>query len=272
MAGDWIKMRADLHTHPKVVRMSSALNADRLRTIGGLHAVWCLFDAHSLDGTLDGYTLEALDSMIGWPGFSASMAAVGWLEVSDHSLGLPRFDEHNSKGAKRRATETERKRTARAGGDSVRNVSASDADEKRSREEKRREEEIPPNPRKRGQDEPAGFTRFWAAWPASQRKVARAQCLRKWLKAGCEDFADRVVVSVEAHKLSADWTKDNGGFIPAPIVWLNQSRWEAELPASPAASSIASGNAELQRAREQAARAVPPPAAVLELAKRMRVG
>jgi hypothetical protein len=71
---------------------------------------------------------------------------------------------------------------------------------------------------------------------------------------------------------SADWTKDNGGFIPAPIVWLNQSRWEAELPASPAASSIASGNAELQRAREQAARAVPPPAAVLELAKRMRVG
>jgi uncharacterized protein YdaU (DUF1376 family) len=133
-------------------------------------------------------------------------------------------------------------------------------------------QEIPPNPRKRGQDEPAGFARFWTAWPTSQRKVARAQCLRKWLKAGCEDFADRVVASVEAHKLSADWTKDSGGFIPAPIVWLNQSRWEAELPASPAASSIASGNAELQRAREQAARAVPPPTAVLELAKRMRVG
>ncbi|MQI04921.1 hypothetical protein EI057_02935 [Escherichia coli] len=31
MAGDWIKMRADLHTHPKVVRMASALKADRLR-------------------------------------------------------------------------------------------------------------------------------------------------------------------------------------------------------------------------------------------------
>lgn len=31
MAGDWIKMRADLHTHPKVVRISSALDADRLR-------------------------------------------------------------------------------------------------------------------------------------------------------------------------------------------------------------------------------------------------
>ena len=130
----------------------------------------------------------------------------------------------------------------------------------------------PPNPRKRGDGEPPGFQRFWAAWPSSQRKVARAQCLRRWLRAGCEDFADRVVASVEAHKASADWTKDNGGFVPAPIVWLNQSRWEAELPVSPAASSIASADAELQRAREQAARAVPPPAAVLELAKRMRVG
>ncbi len=44
MAGDWIKMRAGLQTHPKVVRLTSALKADKLRVIGGLHAVWCLFD------------------------------------------------------------------------------------------------------------------------------------------------------------------------------------------------------------------------------------
>ena len=50
MAGDWIKMRVDLSTSPKVVRISSALRADRLRVIGGLHAVWCLFDVHSEDG------------------------------------------------------------------------------------------------------------------------------------------------------------------------------------------------------------------------------
>ena len=47
MAGDWIKMRGDLGTHPKVVRIMSALKADRLRVVGGLHAVWSLFDAHS---------------------------------------------------------------------------------------------------------------------------------------------------------------------------------------------------------------------------------
>lgn len=136
MAGDWIKMRADLLTHPKVVRIVSALNADKLRVIGGLHAVWCLFDAHSIDGTLDGYTADALDDHIGWPGFCAAMVKVGWLEDHGESLATPRFDEHNGQSAKRRATETQRKRMAR----DFPEMSASGADKKRSREEKRRED------------------------------------------------------------------------------------------------------------------------------------
>ena len=131
MAGDWIKMRADLQTHPKVVRMASALNADKLRVIGGLHAVWCLFDTHSEDGSLDGYTLKTLDDHVVWPGFSAAMKAIKWLDTDGESLVLPEFDEHNGQSAKRRAQETKRKRDDRK-------VSASDADKKRSREEKRR--------------------------------------------------------------------------------------------------------------------------------------
>ncbi|WP_250500576.1 hypothetical protein [Caballeronia sp. GAWG1-5s-s] len=133
MAGDWIKMRADLHTHPKVVRIASALKADRLRVVGGLHAVWCLFDVHSEDGVLDGYTPDALDDMIGFPGFARSLVSVGWLIEEPDSLVVPRFDEHNGQSAKRRAQETQRKREARK-------TSASDADNLRSREEKRREE------------------------------------------------------------------------------------------------------------------------------------
>lgn len=126
-------MRADLLTHPKVVRMSSALRADRLRVSGGLFAVWCLFDTHSVDGRLEGYTLEAVDDLIGFSGFGAAMQAVGWLEVDGDSLCTPRFEEHNGQSAKRRATESERKRNERK-------ASASDADKKRTREEKRREE------------------------------------------------------------------------------------------------------------------------------------
>lgn len=133
MAGDWIKMRADLHTHPKVVRMASVLKADRLRIVGGLHSAWCLFDVHSVDGFLDGYSADTLDDLIGFPGFSRAMMAVGWLEENGESLVMPRFEAHNGQSAKRRAQDADRKRN-------VRKASASEADKKRTREEKRRED------------------------------------------------------------------------------------------------------------------------------------
>lgn len=133
MAGDWIKMRADLHTHPKVVRMASALKADRLRIVGGLHSAWCLFDVHSVDGFLDGYSADTLDDLIGFPGFSRAMMAVGWLEENGESLVMPHFEAHNGQSAKRRAQDADRKRN-------VRKASASEADKNRTREEKRRED------------------------------------------------------------------------------------------------------------------------------------
>jgi len=162
MAGDWIKMRADLLTHPKVVRITSALKADRLRTVGGLMAAWCLFDAHSIDGRLDGYTTSALDDLIGWPGFSAEMVKVGWLEINGDSLSTPRFTEHNGQSAKRRATETERKRMAR-------DLSASDADEKRTREEKRREEKKEREPRATRLPAPFVLEPEWREWAIKTR-------------------------------------------------------------------------------------------------------
>lgn len=136
MAGDWIKMRTDLMTSPKVVRLSSALKSDRFRIVGGLHSAWCLFDAHSEDGYLAGYRPEVLDDLIGWPGFSEALIAVQWLEDDGENLILPRFDTHNGKSAKRRCMDKDRKKEGR--------LSASDADNVPQnvcpREEKRRED------------------------------------------------------------------------------------------------------------------------------------
>ena len=192
MAGDWIKMRADLLTHPKVVRIVSALKADKLRVIGGLHAVWCLFDAHSVDGTLDGYTSEALDDLIGWPGFCAAMVRVGWLEDHGESLATPRFDEHNGQSAKRRATETQRKRMARE----TPEMSAPDADKKRSREEKRREDIKPPTEVRRASKKcPADFV--------------VTEDMRTWAQLECPTVdVDKAVLKFRDHTFSSartDW-------------------------------------------------------------------
>lgn len=147
MAGDWIKMRSCLHSHPKVVRIASALKEDKLRVVGALHAVWCLFDMHSTDGKLDGYSPKTLDEQIGWPGFADQMIAVKWLEASEGGLVTPSFERHNGQSAKRRAQEADRKRNDRA----EQSASASDADELRTREEKIREE-IKPTTSSSGDD------------------------------------------------------------------------------------------------------------------------
>lgn len=143
MAADWIKMRVDLLTHPKVVRILSATRTDKFRVVGGLHAVWSIFDTHSVDGKLKGYTPELLDHVIGWEGFARAMEAVGWLTFDGlETLALPEFDAHNGQSAKRRAEDQKRKRNGRNRPQSVHDDCGQNADKKRTREreEKRREE------------------------------------------------------------------------------------------------------------------------------------
>ncbi len=130
MAEEWIKMRRDLARDPAVVQIRSALNADKLRTIGGLHALWSVFDAHSPDGRLPGYSFAIMDEEIGWPGFSQAVADAGWLKIEGNCLIAVNFESHNGKSAKRRAKEAARKTSAR------------DADKTRTKsgpEEKRRD-------------------------------------------------------------------------------------------------------------------------------------
>jgi hypothetical protein len=228
MAGDWIKMRIELQTHPKVFRMVSALKADRLRIIGGLHIAWSIFDTHCDDGVLVGYTTDAMDAVIGWPGFTQAMIDVEWAALNDAgSLVMPRFDEHNGKSAKRRANDNERKRNDRNSKD-VRNVSASDADKKRTREEKRREDK---DQKPYGDDavDPAElFARFWALYP---RKVSKDAARKAWDKLDLSaELFETMIQALGAQSLSVDWTKDNGQFIPHASTWLNGKRWEDEVP------------------------------------------
>ncbi len=129
-------MRKSLPTDGRIVRMMSALNADRLRTLGGLMSAWCLLDEHTETGKLDGYTPSAFDEIIGFPGLAAAMQAVGWLEIGDGYLQAPDFERHNGATAKRRAQESVRKMSARNADKCPQEKRTKSAPEKR-REEKR---------------------------------------------------------------------------------------------------------------------------------------
>lgn len=94
-----------------------------------------------------------------------------------------------------------------------------------------RNQKPPQPPRGEVVDKSPWFSRWWEAWPKHPRKAARVQCERKWQALGCEALGEQIVASVEAHKSSAGWAKDDGAFVPAPLVWLNQRRWEAPIAA-----------------------------------------
>lgn len=206
-------MRTNLQRNPRVIRIASALSADRLRVIGGLHAVWSLADEQTEDGRLDAYSFQTIDEMIGWSGFCKALSDVDWISEDERGVVFPRFDEHNGASAKRRAQEADRKRSARSSA----KESASNADKKRTREEKRREDIKTPLP-------PSGaFEAFWTAWPKGERKQAKGKCSDLWRQKSFDEQAEVILAHVARLKESEGW---RNGFICAPLVYLNQRRWE----------------------------------------------
>lgn len=73
---------------------------------------------------------------------------------------------------------------------------------------------------------PPGFVRMWEAWPKHHRKGEKGECLKLWRKHGCEELADAIIGHIERMKASRDWTKDGGEYIPAPLVYIRNRRWE----------------------------------------------
>lgn len=75
------------------------------------------------------------------------------------------------------------------------------------------------------------FDLFWSAYP---NKKAKGSAEKAWAKVKPDRaLAELIIAAVFAQKLSADWTKDDGKFIPHPATWLNAKRWEDEVTAAP---------------------------------------
>jgi hypothetical protein len=103
------------------------------------------------------------------------------------------------------------------------------------------------------------FEQFWTAWPKNLRKGGKALCQVKWSKLKLDLQADQIIKHVEWMKTTDAWKKDNGAFIPAPLVYINQMRWDgAEVPEIEITVSIAYKDPALQKIEEDRKKAVPP--------------
>jgi len=71
------------------------------------------------------------------------------------------------------------------------------------------------------------FENFWTAYP---KKTGKGAAWAAWKRAKAKPPTDELVATVNEQAQSDQWTKDGGRFIPNPATWINQRRWEDELP------------------------------------------
>lgn len=107
----------------------------------------------------------------------------------------------------------------------------------------------PPKPPGSVPDPLPGFLAFWEAWPSHKRKANKLRCLRRWIADGCESRADDIVEKVRAWAASEDWTKAGGEYVPAPLVWLDQQRYDAPPPTNSAPEGVTYVNGQARIGR-----------------------
>lgn len=109
-------------------------------------------------------------------------------------------------------------------------------------------EETPPTPRKRGSvcGFPPGFDRFWSAYPRKIGKDKAAQAFAK--RKPDAEMIEVMLGAIEVQKLSEQWRKDKGQFIPHPSTWINGGRWMDEVDGT---SDVPDELAEMFRRGEQ---------------------
>lgn len=71
------------------------------------------------------------------------------------------------------------------------------------------------------------FEVFWKLYP---NKKAKANARKAWdkLKPSTE-LRQTLMSALGSHRLSRDWTKDDGQYVPMASTWLNGERWHDEL-------------------------------------------
>lgn len=199
MAGDWIKFEHSTLDKPEVLVLADFLETTPDDIVGKLLRIWVWFDKNSVNGDAGGVTGNALmrfiDGHVGRQGFAACMKKVGWLNEN----GVPNFDRHNGKSAKKRALTAARTREWRdaKGDDSV----TRDASPEKRREEKNKQpssQEVRGEAaRKRARPLPEGFE------PSSEiRAWADAEGFTPYLEAHLAYFVD---FAKSKRKTYIDW-------------------------------------------------------------------
>ena len=141
-------------------------------------------------------------------------------------MTLKQDEQHDEELAKKRAISgaaggKQKAANIRFATDSVANVAnAINKNKNKSKNKNKNKEKV--------QEKEKLFERFWTAYP---RKVAKQTAMRAFEKIDPDEaMLETMIAAIGKWKMTDQWNEAGGQFIPHPATWLNQRRWEDELP------------------------------------------
>jgi hypothetical protein len=78
------------------------------------------------------------------------------------------------------------------------------------------------------------FVAFWNEYP---NRTGKKAAYKAWQNAKDKPPIEDILAAVRKQKASLNWTKDGGQFIPMPVTWLNQGRWDDQPTVNPVKST-----------------------------------
>lgn len=247
----WIESHQEVGRHPKTKKLARLLGVSLPAAVGHLHYFWWWALDFAQDGTLEKYDGYDLADAMQWDGdpdqLVEALISAGYIDDTDDGLMIHDWGEYAGKLLERRAKDRARKRAAaKAAGVPQNFRRSSDGNDEESGETPSasfvtNQPTVPNQPNTTNSTNrtepttPTGdaqalqerrFAEFWKAYP---KKVGKASCLNAWKKLKpTAELHDHIMAALEAQKRSEQWQREGGRFIPNPLTWLNQGRWDDE--------------------------------------------
>lgn len=247
----WIESHQEVGRHPKTKKLARLLGVSLPAAVGHLHYFWWWALDFAQDGTLEKYDSYDLADAMQWDGdpdqLVEALISAGYIDKTEDGLMIHDWGEYAGKLLERRAKDRARKRAAAEAAGVPQNFRRnSDGNDEESGKTPSasfvtNQPTVPNQPNttnSTNRTEPTTptsdaqalqerrFAEFWKAYP---KKVGKTSCLKTWkkLKPTAELF-DHIMAALENQKRSEQWKREGGRYIPNPLTWLNQGRWDDE--------------------------------------------
>lgn len=255
----WIESHQEVGRHPKTKKLARLLGVSLPAAVGHLHYLWWWALDFAQDGTLEKFDNYDLADAMQWDGdpdaLVEALISSGYIDDTDDGLMIHDWGEYAGKLLERRAKDRARKRAAAEAAGVPQNFRRNSNGKDEESEETPSASFVtnqptvpnqPTNTNSTNSTEPTTptnapatlqetrFTEFWQAYP---KKVGKASCLKAWKKLKpTAELHKHIMEALEAQKRSEQWQREGGRFIPNPLTWINQGRWDDE-PAEVRSSS-----------------------------------